>query len=124
MSFFENLKAELENKLTVFSKMIGEEFIIKINNYLLSIKRQNFISNNPSYTSSCDFQSINSIYLNNILEQDHLSIKRRIAISTGFKEFEAAQRTLAGIEIINMIRKNQILKPKSSTFKTFCTLAS
>ena len=65
-----NRLTELENKLTVFSKMIGEEFIIKINNYLLSIKRQNFISNNPSYTSSCDFQSINSIYLNNILEEN------------------------------------------------------
>jgi putative transposase len=36
-------------------------------------------------------------YLNNIIEQDHRSIKRRIAISTGFKEFESAQRTLAGI---------------------------
>ena len=56
-------------------------------------------------------------YLNNIIGQDHRSIKRRIAISTGFKEFESAQRTLAGIEIINMIRKDQILKPKSSTLK-------
>ncbi|WP_423999407.1 IS6 family transposase [Maribacter sp. IgM3_T14_3] len=62
-------------------------------------------------------------YLNNIVEQDHRSIKRRIAISTGFKEFESAQRTIAGMEIINMIRKDQILKPKSSTFKTFCDLA-
>ena len=53
-------------------------------------------------------------YLNNIIEQDHRSIKRRIAISTGFKEFEAAQRTLAGIEIIHMIRKDQILKPSIS----------
>ena len=63
-------------------------------------------------------------YLNNIVEQDHRNIKRRIAISNGFKEFESAQRTLAGIEIINMIRKDQILKPKSSTSKTFCALAS
>ena len=46
-------------------------------------------------------------YLNNIVEQDHRNIKRRIAISNGFKEFESAQRTLAGIEIINMIRKDQ-----------------
>ena len=58
-------------------------------------------------------------YLNNIVEQDHRNIKRRITISNGFKEFESAQRTLAGIEIINMIRKDQILKPKSSTFKNF-----
>ena len=63
-------------------------------------------------------------YLNNIVEQDHRSIKRRTAISTGFKEFEAAQRTLAGIEKIKMFRKDQILKPKSSTIKTFCALAS
>ena len=63
-------------------------------------------------------------YLNNIVEQDYRSIKKRIAISTGFKEFESAQRRLAGIEIINMIIKDQILKPKSSTFKTFCALAS
>jgi putative transposase len=63
-------------------------------------------------------------YLNNIIEQDHRSFKRRIAISNGFKELESAQRTLASIEVINMIRKDQILKPKSSTFKTFCALAS
>ncbi|KEZ91965.1 hypothetical protein IL45_14805 [Nonlabens ulvanivorans] len=63
-------------------------------------------------------------YLNNIVEQDHRSIKRRIKITTGFKEFESAQRTLAGIEIINMIRKDQILNPKKSTFKTFCSLAA
>lgn len=63
-------------------------------------------------------------YLNNITKQNHRSIKRRIAISIGFKEFEAAQSTLAGIEVINMIKKDQILKPKSLTFKTFCALAS
>jgi putative transposase len=58
-------------------------------------------------------------YLKNIIEQDHRSFKRRIAISNGFKELESAQRTLASIEVINMIRKDQILKPKSPTFKTF-----
>jgi len=63
-------------------------------------------------------------YLNNIVEQDHRNIKRRITITTGFKEFELAQRTLAGIEIINIIRKGQIVKPKNSTFKTFCSLAA
>jgi len=63
-------------------------------------------------------------YLNNIVEQDHRNIKRRITITTGFKEFESAQRTLAGIEIINIIRKGQILNPKRTAFKTFCSLAS
>jgi putative transposase len=63
-------------------------------------------------------------YLNNVVEQDHRHIKRRISISTGFKEFESAQRTLAGIEIINIIRKNQIKGSKSNWFATFKSLAA
>jgi putative transposase len=63
-------------------------------------------------------------YLNNIVEQDHRTIKRRIAITTGFKEFESAQRKLAGIEIINIIRKNQIINPRRSWFATFTSLAA
>jgi len=63
-------------------------------------------------------------YLNNIVEQDHRTIKRRIAITTGFKKFESAQRTLAGIEIVNIIRKNQIVNPRRSWFATFKSLAA
>jgi putative transposase len=33
-------------------------------------------------------------YLNNWIEQDHINIKRRIAIDSGFKEFESAQRKM------------------------------
>ena len=63
-------------------------------------------------------------YLNNIVEQDHRNVKRRIANNTGFKDFESAQRTLAGIEVVNIIRKNQIIDPKSTTYKTFNSLAA
>ena len=63
-------------------------------------------------------------YLNNIVEQDHRNIKRRISIDTGFKEFESAQRTLAGIEVVNIIRKGQIVDSRKTTFKTFCSLAA
>lgn len=63
-------------------------------------------------------------YLNNIVEQDHRTIKRRIMITTGFKDFESAQRTLAGIEIINIIRKNQIVNSEASWFATFRSLAA
>lgn len=62
-------------------------------------------------------------YLNNIIEQDHRAIKRRISITTGFKEFESAQRTLAAIETTHMIRKNQIRNPHASWFDTFKSLA-
>jgi putative transposase len=62
-------------------------------------------------------------YLNNIVEQDPRNIKRRISIGTGVKEFESTQRTLAGVEAINIIRKGQIAGSSKTTFKIFCSLA-
>jgi len=47
-------------------------------------------------------------YLNNIVEQDHRSIKRIIRPMLGFQSFCTAIMTLKGIEIMHMIRKGQI----------------
>jgi len=47
-------------------------------------------------------------YLNNIVEQDHRAVKRRVKASQGFRCFDAAARTIQGIETMNMIRKGQI----------------
>ena len=47
-------------------------------------------------------------YLNNIVEQDHRFIKRRIKPGLSFSSFQTAQRTLQGYEVMNMIRKGQI----------------
>lgn len=63
-----------------------------------------------------------SKYLNNIVEQDHRFIKWRIINGLGFKSFESAKRTLSGIEIVRMIKKNQIINPDKNYFKTFCSL--
>ncbi len=63
-------------------------------------------------------------YLNNIVEQDHRMIKWRIMLGLGFKEFESAKRTISGIEVVRMIKKNQLLNSKSSTYKSFVSLAS
>ncbi|EMN4679602.1 IS6 family transposase [Klebsiella variicola] len=52
-----------------------------------------------------------SKYLNNLVEQDHRSIKRRIRPMLGFKSFRRAQTILAGIELIHMIRKGQLHHP-------------
>ena len=46
-------------------------------------------------------------YLNNILEQDHRAIKRRVQAKQSFREFRAAGRTIAGYEAMHMIRKGQ-----------------
>ncbi|MBE0392453.1 IS6 family transposase [Flavobacterium sp. PL002] len=61
-------------------------------------------------------------YLNNIVEQDHLFIKWRIQNGLGFKSFEFAKRTLGGIQGVHMLRKNQMLKPGTRMFKSFCKL--
>jgi transposase-like protein len=46
-------------------------------------------------------------YLNNIVEQDHRFIKRRIRPMLGFKSFRSAHATLAGIELWRMLKKDQ-----------------
>ena len=47
-------------------------------------------------------------YLNNVIEQDHRFIKKKVRASQCFKSFNTAERTLEGIEAINMIRKGQV----------------
>lgn len=47
-------------------------------------------------------------YLNNRIEGDHRFIKRIVRPMLGFKSFASARITIAGIETVNMIRKNQL----------------
>jgi transposase-like protein len=51
-------------------------------------------------------------YLNNLVEQDHRNIKRRVRPMLGFKSFRRAQEVLAGIEVVAMIRKGQYQHPE------------
>ena len=51
-------------------------------------------------------------YLNNLVEQDHRNIKRRIRPMLGFKSFRRAQGVLAGIEVVAMIGKGQYQHPE------------
>jgi transposase-like protein len=44
-------------------------------------------------------------YLNNLVEQDHRAIKRRIQPMLGFKSFRCARILLGGIEVMHMIAK-------------------
>jgi putative transposase len=50
-------------------------------------------------------------YLNNRVEQDHKFIKWRIHNTLSFKSFKSASRTLTGIEIVRMIKKEQVTFP-------------
>lgn len=46
--------------------------------------------------------------LNNMVEQDHRFIKKRVRPMLGFQSFGTAARTLKGIEAMHMIQKGQI----------------
>ncbi len=56
-----------------------------------------------------------SKYLNNIIEQDHRAVKRIVRPMLGFKSFWAAQSTIAGIEVMHMIRKGQLQSGEAQT---------
>src|SRR3954464_3371726 len=47
-------------------------------------------------------------YLNNIIEQDHRAIKKRVNAKQGFRAFGAARRTVEGYEAMHMMRKGQV----------------
>jgi transposase, IS6 family len=47
-------------------------------------------------------------YLNNIIEQDHRFIKKRVRACIGYRSFDTAERTLQGVGAVNMIRKGQV----------------
>ena len=77
------------------------------------------VDKNPSYPAALkelkedqDFAEATELrqrkYLNNIVEQDHRFLKRRVKSGLGFASFNTARRTLRGYEVINMIRKGQV----------------
>ena len=61
-------------------------------------------------------------YLNNLVEQDHRFIKRRVRPMLGFKSFKSAASTIVGIELVNMIRKGQF-RPELRPFQQFSQIA-
>jgi IS6 family transposase len=46
--------------------------------------------------------------LNNVVEQDHRFMKRRVNPGLGFGAFATAQRTIQGYEAMRMLRKGQL----------------
>ena len=47
-------------------------------------------------------------FLNNVIEQDHRTVKKRTWLAKGYNTFRSAWRTLEGIEAVNMIRKGRV----------------
>jgi transposase, IS6 family len=57
-------------------------------------------------TPSCELRPVK--YLNNIVEQDHRFIKRRVKPGLGFAWYRTAWATLQGYEAMNQVRKGQV----------------
>ncbi|CRK81880.1 integrase catalytic region [Neobacillus massiliamazoniensis] len=47
-------------------------------------------------------------YLNNIVEQDHRFIKKRVRSMLGFKTYETATSIVRGMEATDMMKKGQV----------------
>ena len=64
-------------------------------------------------------------YLNNIVEQEHRAIKRITKAMMGFKTFDSAEATLAGIELHHMLKEGQYKNAGNMTvFEQFYALAA
>jgi putative transposase len=73
-----------------------------------------------------DIELRQSKYLNYIVEQDHRAVKRITDPMLGFKSFWSAQKLIAGIETMHMVKKGQLHSPNGqamSAAKQFYSLA-
>ena len=63
-------------------------------------------------------------YLNNVIEQDHRFIKKKVRSSQCFKRFHTAERALEGIEAVNMMRKGQVKRLAGSDSRSQATFVA
>ena len=88
-------------------------------NFLITGAQKEVVPNDKSGANATAIVSYNvdngteihirkSKFLNNLVEQDHRGVKRVTRAMLRFKSFDAAQSTLAGIELMQMIHKGQM----------------
>ena len=78
---------------------------ITLDGYQASHRAANEVLDEHCAGNQCEIRS--SKYLNNLIEQDHRSIKLRLGPMLGFKHFRQAATTIAGVELMHRIRKGQ-----------------
>jgi putative transposase len=67
----------------------------------------------PTLTDHAKF-----VICDHTIEQDHRAVKRVTRPMLGFKAFDAAQGTLAGIELMHMIKKKQLVVEEGNEGRT------
>ncbi len=76
---------------------------------------------NHEYSTDIELRQVK--YLNNLIEQDHRRVRQRTRPMMGFKTFMSAAKTIAGIEMMVMIKKGQIDIQGLAPFEQFYALA-
>ncbi|MDB5055138.1 MAG: putative transposase [Bacilli bacterium] len=76
---------------------------------LLGMKTQTFLTTIVVNEKELSKENRQIMNLNNIVEQDHRFIKKITNHLLGFKSFQTAEKTLAGIEAFHMLRKQDNL---------------
>jgi len=115
IEFLFSAKRDAAAAQAFFEKALGELHtvtprVINVDQNAAYPKAVETIKTNQHLPSDCELRQVK--YLNNLIEQDHRFIKRRTRPGLGFFSFDTAQRTLAGYETMNMIRKGQMLAAK------------
>lgn len=79
----------------------------------------------PKFTGTGHLVTIRQVkYLNNIMEQDHRFIKRITGPMMDLNAFHSAAATIAGIEVVHMIRKGQFDANGVTAFQQFAQSAA
>ena len=80
--------------------------VINVDKNLAYPKAVSKLKRKDTLPRSCKLRPIK--YLNNLVEQDHRFIKRRVNPGMGFWSFDTAWRTLQGYEAMHQLRKGQV----------------
>ena len=111
IEFFFSAQRDAAAAQAFFEKALGAAHtvtprVINVDKNAAYPKAVETLKTNQQLPLDCELRQVK--YLNNMIEQDHRFIKRRTRPGLGFFSFETARRTLAGYEIMNMVRKGQM----------------
>jgi len=111
IDFMLSAKRDVSAAKRFFKKMMRTDH----QRLLFSISVDKHTSYSEAFTSSqeekvlpADYKLRRVKYLNNVIEQDYRFIRRRWRAMQTFRSFRTAERTLEGVEAMNMIRKGQV----------------
>jgi transposase-like protein len=113
VDFLLSVKRDVAAAKRFFRKALGQSHTVK--------PRTITVDKNPSYPRAvaemkegcelCRRSRLRQVkFLNNIVEQDHRRIRRLVRPGLGLGSFWTARRTLAGYEVMAMVRKGQVQK--------------